>query len=89
MSEDTCRPAWIETIDEAEADGSVAEAYVQCTKPSFRRVPHILKVQSLNPRSLLDHYHLYRTLLFGQSPLTREQREMIGVVVSAVNRCHY
>lgn len=89
MAEDTCRPAWIAAVDEAEADGDVAAAYAPCVDSTHGRVPHIWKVHSLNPRSLLDHYRYYRTLLYGQSPLTREQREMIGVVVSAINGCHY
>jgi alkylhydroperoxidase family enzyme len=89
MAEDACRPAWIATVDEAEAEGDVAEAYTHCADATRHLVPHIWKVHSLNPRSLLDHYRFYRTLLYGQSPLKREQREMIGVVVSAINGCHY
>jgi uncharacterized peroxidase-related enzyme len=29
------------------------------------------------------------TLMHGKSPLSREQREMIGIVVSSVNKCDY
>jgi alkylhydroperoxidase family enzyme len=52
-------------------------------------VPHILKVHSLNPRSLLAHRTLFRTLMFGRSPLKRYQREMIATLVSVLNHCHY
>jgi hypothetical protein len=38
---------------------------------------------------MLDHRALYRTLMFGPSPLKRYQREMIGVVVAALNQCLY
>jgi len=38
---------------------------------------------------MLDHRALYRTLMFGHSPLRRYQREMIGMAVSALNGCHY
>mgnify|MGYP000682893523 CR=1 FL=1 len=38
---------------------------------------------------LLDHYALYRTSMFGPSPLTRVEREAIAVVVSATNDCFY
>ena len=48
-----------------------------------------MKIHSLHPASLVDHQHLYKTLMYGASPLSRAQREMIGVVVSAINRCEY
>ncbi len=32
---------------------------------------------------------LYKTLMYGKSPLRRTEREMIAVVVSAINQCHY
>jgi alkylhydroperoxidase family enzyme len=32
---------------------------------------------------------LYGALMHGRSPLTRAQREMIAVVVSRTNGCHY
>ena len=81
--------AWIRTIDEKEARGDVAAAYAEAANRSTGRVAHILKVHSLNPRSLLAHRTLYRTLMFGRSPLERYQREMIAVVVSGLNNCHY
>src|SRR5690606_32797443 len=46
-------------------------------------------IQSLNPRSILRHMDLYITLMYGKSPLTREQREILGVIVSSVNKCEY
>jgi alkylhydroperoxidase family enzyme len=81
--------AWITTVDEQEASGDVAEAYLQAADRATGHVAHILKVHSLNPRSLLAHRSLYRILMFGRSPLERYQREMIGTVVSALNGCHY
>ncbi len=83
------RTAWIETIPEAQASGEVAEAYATCGDRKTGAVDHIMKIHSLNPRSMLDHEQLYRTLMYGRSPLTRPQREMIGTVVSALNHCVY
>jgi alkylhydroperoxidase family enzyme len=36
-----------------------------------------------------DSIRLYSSIMFGPSPLTRAQREMIAVVTSTVNQCHY
>ena len=81
--------AWIATVDEADARDDVAAAYGECADRKSGRVPHIWKIHSLNPRSMLNHRALYRTLMFGPSPLKRYQREMIGTVVSGLNDCHY
>jgi uncharacterized peroxidase-related enzyme len=78
---------WIKMVDENEANGELAEMYAQ--ERSAWGVDHIFKIHSLNPPSLKAHSLLYRTLMYGRSGLTRTQREMIAVVVSAINRCHY
>jgi alkylhydroperoxidase family enzyme len=86
---ETSACAWIETIDEDVAEGELAEAYEVCAERSSRRAAHIYKVQGLSPRAMVQHRALYRTLVFGPSPLERYQREMVGVVVSGINGCHY
>ena len=83
------RVAWIETVAEDAATGALERAYRRAADPGAGHVDHIMKIHSLNPASLLDHQHLYKTLMYGESPLSRAQREMIGVVVSAINRCEY
>ncbi len=81
--------AWIDTVAEEEASGELQRAYRRSAYTASGKVDHIMKIHSLNPASLVDHLHLYKTLMFGESPLSRTQREMIGVVVSAINRCQY
>lgn len=56
------------------------------------RVPdqdHILRVHGVHPRVMRRHYELYRELLHAPGPLSPVQREMLAVVVSAINGCHY
>ena len=81
--------AWIETVPETEATGDLKRAYRRAGDAGSGKVDHIMKIHSLHPASLVDHLHLYKTLMYGESPLTRAQREMIAVVVSAINRCEY
>jgi alkylhydroperoxidase family enzyme len=88
MTESYNKVAWVETIPEAEATGDVKRAYKRSGEKSGD-VDHIMKIHSLHPKSLIDHLHLYKTLMHGDSPLSRTQREMIGVVASAINRCEY
>jgi hypothetical protein len=81
--------AWITIIDEADASEDLARAYAQSASPATGRAANIMKVHSLNPPSMVAHRGLYRTLMFGPSPLRRYQREMIAVVVSTLAQCDY
>lgn len=76
------------SISEADASGELAALYEQMNDASGR-VANILKVQSLSPRTLAAHFAFYRELMFGKSPLSRAQRELIAVAVSQANNCHY
>lgn len=80
--------AWIETVSEDDAEGKLSEVYRRIAGRSGG-VANILKVQSLHPEGLSGHFSFYRTLMFGESPLSRAERESIAVVVSAENECHY
>jgi alkylhydroperoxidase family enzyme len=60
--------------------------------PPDDRVPdqdNILRIHGVHSRTMRLHYDLYKQLMYSKGPLTRVQREMIAVVVSAENRCRY
>lgn len=80
--------AWIEVIGEQDATGELKAHYQGLLEP-WGGVDNILKIHSLNPDSLAAHVMLYKTVMYGKSPLKRPEREMIAVAVSAANRCHY
>ena len=50
---------------------------------------NILRIHGVHSRIMRQHYDLYRQLMYSPGPLSRLQREMIAVVVSATNECHY
>ena len=78
---------WIDRVGPEKAEGTLAEAYERISRG--QPLDHILEVHTLHPQALLDHYALYRTSMFGSSPLSRVEREAIAVVVSASNDCFY
>lgn len=80
--------AWIEMIEATKAQGVLKTYYKKYGDP-FTGVDNILRIHSLNPDSLKHHYDLYKHLMVGKSGLSRMQREMIAVVVSKRNGCHY
>ncbi|MFQ5603547.1 MAG: carboxymuconolactone decarboxylase family protein [bacterium] len=80
--------AWIETISEDDARGSLKQQYDAAVKRTGR-VFNIVKISSLRPEILRTFMQLYLKLMQTPSGLSRPQKEMIAVVVSVLNKCHY
>lgn len=78
----------IKTISPDEANGLLKEIYDDLIEKRGK-IAEVHKIQSLNPEALVTHMDLYMAIMFGKSPLKRYQREMIGVVTSAINQCDY
>ena len=53
------------------------------------RIWNIVSIRSQLPEVMRDSMRLYSSIMFGPSPITRAQREMIAVVTSSNNECHY
>ena len=80
--------SWIRTISKDDAEGRLAELYRKLA-PGDEPLDNILAIHSLHPRSLEDHFGLYKTLMYGPGSLSRRERELVAVAVSAANECHY
>ena len=80
--------AWINIVSESAASGHLGQIY-EAAVVRAGKVYNILKVQSQNPKVLETSIAMYRDIMYGESPLTRVQREMLGTVTSWANRCHY
>ena len=80
---------WIETPHEDEWQGPLAELRDRVADPATGRVDWIMRVHSLDPGSLEAHDVLYRQAMRGTASLRKVDREMIALVVSKVNACHY
>lgn len=78
----------IKVIEHEDSDGELRIIYDNLISKRGK-IAEVHKIQSLNPESITRHMDLYMTLMFGKSPLSRLQREMIAVVVSVTNQCHY
>ncbi len=80
--------AFISYVPYDDAAGLLAELYAKY-READGVLDNIIRIHSLNPRSMRDHVQLYAHLMRGPSPLSRAQREMIAVTVSAENDCFY
>ncbi|MBI2362916.1 MAG: peroxidase-related enzyme [Elusimicrobia bacterium] len=80
--------AWIRVLEPEEADGTLKAVYEQ-TVGKRGKLAAVHKIHSLHPESLSAHMGLYMTLMFGRSPLSRRERELVAVAVSRANGCAY
>ena len=78
----------VHPIPPEDAEGLLAEEYRAALRRAGR-IWGIVAIQSHNPPALRDSIRLYQTLMFGESPLSRAQREAIAVVTSRANGCDY
>ncbi|MBN4056645.1 MAG: peroxidase [Alkaliphilus sp.] len=81
--------SWIKEISSEKATGKLKELFDSIEGRTSGNIANILKVHSLNPEVLEAHLNLYKTIMFGESNITRTQREMIATVVSNINACEY
>jgi alkylhydroperoxidase family enzyme len=79
---------WIEIVSLAEARGFLRRQY-EAALARAGRIWGIVSLMSPNPPVLEASMDLYVALMHKPSPLSRGQREMLAVVVSATNRCTY
>jgi uncharacterized peroxidase-related enzyme len=75
-------------IAENEASGELKREY-DAALGRAGKVFNIVKAMSLNPRVLRASMGLYKAIMFGPSELSRAERELLAVVVSCANDCHY
>lgn len=79
---------YVRTVSEEQAEGLLRRIYQAAVKRAGK-VFNILRIQSLNPPVLEASLALYQATMLAPSPVPRALREMIAVVVSRANNCHY
>jgi uncharacterized peroxidase-related enzyme len=80
--------AHLRLIDVDEATGPLKEEY-EAAVGRAGKVFNIVKAMSLRPEVLKRSMELYTGIMFGPSGLSRQERELLAVVVSRQNDCHY
>lgn len=74
--------------DEASLPADLQELFAKNReKPGF--VPNVFRALSLRPEVLRGFIALYDALMAAEGGLSKAEREMIAVAVSAQNHCHY
>ena len=79
---------YIDIIPLKRATGLLKKQY-EAALARAGRIWGIVSIMSPNPRAMKVSLDFYKTLMYAPSPLSRSQREMLAVVVSATNHCVY
>lgn len=79
---------YIRLVDEDEAEGLLREEYDAAIERAGK-VFNILKAMSLRPAVLRASIELYQEIMFGESGLSRQERELLATVASSEQSCHY
>ena len=80
---------WIDAPHEDDWEGDLAELRDQVIDPTYDRVDWIMRIHALDAGSMTAHNTLYGQAMKGTATLRKVEREMIAMVVSQVNDCHY
>ncbi len=81
--------SWIRTIAYADATGRLKTLYDRIKGPDDN-VDNIMMAHSLRPHSMEGHMALYKYVLHHPAnTLPKWFLELVGVMVSQLNRCHY
>jgi len=78
----------IRLVGVEEAAGALRREY-DAAVGRAGKVFNIVRAMSLRPPVLSASMELYREVMHGESELSRAERELLAVVVSAANDCHY
>lgn len=79
---------YLRLIDEDEATGPLQREY-DAAVARAGKVFNIVKAMSLRPPVLKRSMELYKAVMYGPCELSRADRELLAVVVSRTNDCHY
>lgn len=79
----------IELIEPGDADDPTLREEYDAALGRAGKVYNVVTSMSRQPEVLREAMHLYRAVMFGPSPLSRQDRELLATVVSATNECRY
>lgn len=87
-SDDESKGAWIAIPSADELPGEVANEIGDVSE-RIGFVPNVARLLSVTPSHFVGWWRYFDELMRGPSGLTKTQREMIAVVISAESRCPY
>ena len=81
--------SWIATPTDAPPGSPLAALLDRARDPRSGALDHIMAVHALHPAGLEAHLGLYLAVMRGSDTLPKVDRELLALVVSRANDCHY
>ncbi len=75
-------------LEPAEPSEATAAYFAKCVE-KLGLVPNVLLAYAFDEKKLRAFTGMYNELMLGESGLSKLEREMIAVAVSAINHCYY
>jgi alkylhydroperoxidase family enzyme len=75
--------------DDEDSPEPLRELFDLTRDASTGEVDNVMAVHSLHPAGLDAHNRLYTAVMSGTKTLRKVEREMVALVVSLHNECHY
>jgi uncharacterized peroxidase-related enzyme len=88
MSRQEEAPTALDLGPQAELDGALAAYFDKCLE-KLGFIPNVLRAYAFDVVKLKSFIDMVDNLMLADSGLSKLEREMIAVAVSAVNHCHY
>jgi len=88
MEETMTAPTALDLPPADPLDDDIRAYFDKCTE-KLGLIPNVLRAYAFDPAKLRAFMAMYNDLMLAPSGLTKAEREMIAVAVSALNRCHY
>lgn len=79
---------YVKTIPYEDSEGELRETYDKMIK-GRGLIPNVQAVSSLKPKIMQTLVAHAASVMFGESGVSRAERESIAAVVSATNKCQY
>lgn len=76
-------------LPQADPLPEATQKYFDICQEKLGMIPNVLRAYAFDVEKLNAFTAMYNDLMLGDSKLSKLEREMIAVAVSAVNKCHY
>lgn len=80
---------WIDAPHEDDWAPEMEQLRDELIDPVHDRVDWIMRIHALDAGSITAHKVLYQQAMKGTATLRKVEREMVALIVSQVNDCHY
>lgn len=88
MTDSEQRVMGLTVPDEALLDQGTRDYFARC-REKIGFVPNVFRSYSMRPERFRKYQAFRNDLMRGEGALSEVEREMIAVIVSSANRCHY